>query len=268
VSESAAMSSLITRTAPRPSSAATDTLTMIACCARMTSRDVDALLMAVLLPVMMMVLFVYLFGGAIQTGGDYVTYVAPGVLMLCTAWGAAQTGVSVANDMNGGIIDRFRSMDVGGAALLSGHVGASVVKNLISTVVVLAVAFLIGFRPHADLAGWLGASGILLMFILAISWLSAVFGLIAKSSEVASNFAFFMMFMPYVSSAFVPIHTLPSWLQAVARNQPATPIIESLRGLLLDRPVGNHPWVALAWCAGILVVSAIIAGVLFQRRAD
>ncbi len=262
------LSGPVATTVHRPKSAATDTMTMIARSVRITSRDIDSLLMAVILPVMMMVLFVYLFGGAIQTGGDYVTYVVPGVLMLCTAWGASQTGVSVGNDMNGGIIDRFRSMDVGGAALLSGHVMASIVKNVISTLVVLVVAFLLGFRPEAGVIGWLAAIGILLMFILAISWLSAVFGLITKSSDAASNFAFFMMFVPYVSSAFVPIGTLPGWLQGVAEHQPATPIIESLRGLLLDRPVGSHPWVALAWCGGILLISVVAAGILFRRRAD
>ncbi|MFE7778349.1 ABC transporter permease [Streptomyces sp. NPDC057445] len=243
-------------------------MTMIGRCTRLTSRDVDALIMSLMLPIMMMVLFVYLFGGAIQTGGDYVTYVAPGVLLLCTAWGAAQTGVGVANDMSTGIVDRFRSMDVSGAALLGGHVTASIIKNIASTVVVIGVALLIGFRPKADLLQWLAAAGILVTFILAMSWLSAVVGLLTKSTDAAASFAFIMMFLPYVSSAFVPINTLPSWLQGVARNQPSTAIIESVRGYLLDQPVGNHPWVGLLWSGGILVVSVVLAAVFFQRRAD
>ncbi|MEV8091732.1 ABC transporter permease [Streptomyces nigra] len=243
-------------------------LTMIGRCTRLTRRDVDALIMSLMLPIMMMVLFVYLFGGAIQTGGDYVTYVAPGVLLLCTVWGAAQTGVGVANDMSTGIVDRFRSMDVSGAAMLGGHVMASIIKNITSTFVVIGVALLIGFRPKADSLQWLAAGGVLVAFILAMSWLAAVVGLLTKSTDAAASFAFVMMFLPYVSSAFVPIKTLPSWLQGVAEHQPSTAIIESVRGFLLDRPVGDHAWIGLAWSAGILLVSVVLAGVFFQRRAD
>ncbi|MEU2785585.1 MULTISPECIES: ABC transporter permease [Streptomyces] len=243
-------------------------LTMIGRCTRLTRRDVDALIMSLMLPIMMMVLFVYLFGGAIQTGGDYVTYVAPGVLLLCTVWGAAQTGVGVANDMSTGIVDRFRSMDVGGAAMLGGHVMASIIKNVTSTFVVIGVALLIGFRPKADALQWLAAAGVLVAFILAMSWLAAVVGLLTKSTDAAASFAFVMMFLPYVSSAFVPIRTLPSWLQGVAEHQPSTAIIESVRGFLLDRPVGDHAWIGLAWSGGILLVSVVLAGVFFQRRAD
>ncbi|MGV9643444.1 ABC transporter permease [Streptomyces sp. NPDC003514] len=243
-------------------------LTMIGRCTRLTRRDVDALIMSLMLPIMMMVLFVYLFGGAIQTGGDYVTYVAPGVLLLCTVWGAAQTGVGVANDMSTGIVDRFRSMDVGGAAMLGGHVMASIIKNITSTFVVIGVALLIGFRPKADALQWLAAAGVLVAFILAMSWLAAVVGLLTKSTDAAASFAFVMMFLPYVSSAFVPIKTLPSWLQGVAEHQPSTAIIESVRGFLLDRPVGDHAWIGLVWSGGILLVSVVLAGVFFQRRAD
>ncbi|MFC9279478.1 ABC transporter permease [Streptomyces collinus] len=243
-------------------------LTMIGRCTRLTRRDVDALIMSLMLPIMMMVLFVYLFGGAIQTGGDYVTYVAPGVLLLCTVWGAAQTGVGVANDMSTGIVDRFRSMDVSGAAMLGGHVMASIIKNITSTFVVIGVALLIGFRPKADLLQWLAAAGVLVAFILAMSWLAAVVGLLTKSTDAAASFAFVMMFLPYISSAFVPIKTLPSWLQGVAEHQPSTAIIESVRGFLLDRPVGDHAWIGLVWSGGILLVSVVLAGVFFQRRAD
>ncbi|GAA3291297.1 hypothetical protein GCM10020295_07760 [Streptomyces cinereospinus] len=182
--------------------------------------------------------------------------------------GAAQTGVGVANDMSTGIVDRFRSMDVSGAALLGGHVMASIIKNIASTVVVIGVALLIGFRPEADVLGWLAAGGVLVAFILAMSWLSAVVGLLTKSTDAAASFAFVMMFLPYVSSAFVPIDTLPSWLQGVAEHQPCTAIIESVRGFLLDGPVGDHAWIGLAWSAGILLVSVTLAAVFFQRRAD
>ena len=207
-----------------------------------------------------------LFGGAIQTGTRYVTYVVPGVLLLCAGFGAATTAVGVSQDLTGGIIDRFRSMDVAGAAVLAGHVTASVVRNLASTVLVLGVAFLIGFRPNAGPADWLAAGGVLLLFILAISWLSAAVGVLARSPEAAGGFAFFMVFLPYPSSAFVPIDTMPSWLHGFANNQPVTPVIETLRGLLLDAPVGSSPWLALAWCGGILIASVALSSVLFRRR--
>jgi ABC-2 type transport system permease protein len=243
-----------------------DSLTMAGRSLRLTMRTPDALLTSLLLPIMLMLLFVYLFGGAIQTGTEYVTYVVPGVLLLCAGFGASMTAVSVSQDMTGGIVDRFRSLDVAGTAVLAGHVAASVARNLASTVLVFGVAFLIGFRPSAEPLDWLAAGGVLLAFMLAISWLSAAFGLLARSPEAAGGFTFLMAFLPYPSSAFVPIDTMPSWLHGFANNQPVTPVIETLRGLLLDSPVGNSPWLALAWCGGILVASVALAGVLFRRR--
>jgi ABC-2 type transport system permease protein len=250
----------------RTASAVGDWLTMAARSLRLTVRTSDALLTSLMLPIMLMLLFVYLFGGAIDTGTRYVTYVVPGVLLLCAGFGAATTAVSVSQDLHGGIIDRFRSLDVGGAAVLAGHVTASVARNLASTVLVLGVAFLIGFRPSAGAADWLAAGGVLLLFILAISWLSAAVGVLARSPEAAGGFAFFMVFLPYPSSAFVPIDTMPAWLHGFANHQPVTPVIETLRGLLLDAPVGSSPWLALAWCGGILVASVALASVLFRRR--
>ena len=242
------------------------TATMVGRSLRLSMRNVEALLTSLILPVLLMLLFVYLFGGAIQTGTDYVTYVVPGVLLLCAGFGAASTAVSVSQDLKGGIIDRFRSMDVGGVPILAGHVAASVVRNITSTVLVLAIAFLIGFRPSAGPAEWLAAGGVLLLFILAISWLSAAVGVLARSPEAAGGFAFFMVFLPYPSSAFVPVETMPTWIQGFANNQPVTPVIETLRGLLLDGPVGSGPWLALAWCGGIMVASVALSGVLFRRR--
>jgi ABC-2 type transport system permease protein len=233
---------------------------------RLTRRNVDALVTSLMLPIMLMLMFVYLFGGAINTGSTYVTYVVPGVLLLCASFGASLTAVAVTNDMTGGIIDRLRSMDVGGASFLAGHVTASVIRNAASTVIVLTVALLIGFRPEADLLAWVEAAGILGAFVLAVSWLSAAVGLIARSPEAAGAFTFLLMFLPYPSSAFVPIDTMPTWLHGFAQHQPTTPVIESLRGLLLDQPVGNAPMQALAWSAGILLVSIALSGMLFQRR--
>lgn len=235
-------------------------------CLRLSRRNVEALLVSLTLPVLLMLMFVYLFGGAISTGTRYVTYVVPGVMLLCTSFGAATTAVAVSQDLTSGIVDRFRSLDVGGAALLAGHVLASVARNVVSTVLVFGVAFAIGFRPHASAAGWVAAAGVLLAFVLAVSWLSAAVGLVAGSPEAANGFTFLPTFLPYASSAFVPVATMPSWLHGFARNQPVTPVIETLRGLLLGTPVGAEPWRALAWCAGIVAVSVPAAAVLLRRR--
>jgi ABC-2 type transport system permease protein len=243
-----------------------DALILTARCLRISRRQVDALLTSLLLPVLLMIVFVELFGGAIDTGTRYVTYVVPGVLLLCAGYSSGLTAVAVCQDMTGGCMDRLRSMNVRGAALLTGHVAASAARNLASAVLVAAVALLLGFHPHAGALRWLGAVGMLLAFIIAISWLSAVFGLLARSAEAAGGFTFLIMFLPYASSAFVPVHTMPEWLRGFAAHQPITPMTESLRGLLLGTPIGASAWVGLAWCAGILATSVAASGVLFARR--
>ena len=243
-----------------------DSLAMIGRCVRLSRRNVEVLLTSLMLPVILMLLFVYLFGGALDTGGPYVSYVVPGVLVLCAGFGSASTAVSVSQDMHGGIIDRFRSLDVSGAAVLAGQVTASLVRNVASTVLVFGVAFLIGFRSDAGPLGWLAAGGILLLFILTISALAALVGLLARTPEAANGFAFFLMFLPYASSAFVPIATMPTWLQGFSGHQPITPIIESVRGLLNGTPVGNAPLLAIVWCVGILAASVALSGVAFSRR--
>jgi ABC-2 type transport system permease protein len=243
-----------------------DAATMVGRCVRLSTRNLEAMMTSLFLPVMLMLLFVYLFGGAIDTGTKYVTYVVPGVILLCAGYVSANTAVTVTTDMQGGIIDRFRSMDISGAAVLTGHVVASVVRNAASTVLVLGVALLIGFRPHAGALEWLGAAAILLAFVLAITWLAATVGLLARTPEAASGFTFFVAFLPYPSSAFVPIDTMPGWLQGFSRHQPVTPVTETVRGLLLDLPVGNNAWWAIAWCGGIVAVSVVLSTVLFQRR--
>jgi len=254
------------RIPPRWRSVLADAPTMAGRSLRLSRRNLEAILTSLLLPVLLLLLFVYLFGGAIQTGTRYVTYVVPGVLLLSAGFGASMTAVTVSNDMTGGIIDRFRSMDVAGASVLAGHVAASMVRNAVSTLLVFGVAFLIGFRPSAGPLDWAAAAGILLGFILAISWLSAAFGLLTKSPEAAGGFTFLVSFLPYPSSAFVPVDTMPTWIHGIAENQPVTPVIETLRGLLLGTPVGSSLWKAVAWCLGILVASVAISGVLFQRR--
>jgi ABC-2 type transport system permease protein len=252
--------------AARPSPALASVPVMTARCVRLARRNVDALITALALPILLMLMFVYLFGNAIATGTSYVQYVVPGVVLLCAGFGAANTAVSVCQDMTGGIIDRFRSLDVPGQAILAGHVMASIVRNAVSTLLVFGVALLIGFRPDAGPLAWAAAAGILLLYVLAISCLAAAAGMLASSAEAASGFVFAVMFLPYPSSTFVPIRTMPGWLQGVARNQPVTPVVETLRGLLLGTPLGSNPWHAVAWCGGILVGAGAISGVLFRRR--
>lgn len=234
---------------------------------RLSSRNLDAVITSLVLPVLLMLVFVYFFGGAIEgSTGKYVTYVAPGVLIMCAGYGASMTATAVTNDLTTGIIDRFRSMDTSATALLTGHVVASVARNAVATGAVLGVAFAIGFRPQAGPLAWAAAIGILVLYISALSWLAAAAGLIAKSPEAAGGFTFFVLFLPYPSSAFVPISTMPEWLHGFARHQPVTSVIESMRGLLLGQPLGNSGWVALAWCAGLLGATLPLCALLFHRR--
>lgn len=243
-----------------------DATTLVARGFRLSLRNVDGLITALMLPIMLMVLFVYLFGGAINTGGHYVDYVVPGVLLVCVSFGAATTAVSVAHDLSGGIIDRFRSLDVRGEALINSHVLASVARNLISTALVFAVAFAIGFRSPASAPNWLAAIGVLAMFVIALSWLAAAIGIMARSAEAANGMTFLISFLPYPSSAFVPTRTLPSWLRGFAEHQPATPVINAMRALLHGDAVGAAAWQAAAWSVGIAGASVLLAGLLFRRR--
>jgi ABC-2 type transport system permease protein len=244
----------------------TDSLTFISRSLRHSVRSVDALLTAIFLPVSIMLMFVYVFGGAIDTGGRYVDYVVPGIIVLCVGFGSAGTAMAVALDMTTGVIDRFRSLPISSAAVLTGHVAASVARNVLSTALVLAVALLAGFRPTADPVNWLAVAGLLLALMTAISWLAACFGLLARSVEAANAITFVAAFAPYVSSAFVPADTMPAALQWVADYQPVTPIADTLRALMLDTPVGNEAIVALAWCLAGIVIGRAGAAYLFRRR--
>lgn len=230
-------------------------------------RDGESLLMAVLLPVMLMLLFTYVFGGAIDPSGGYTGYVVPGIILTCAGFGASSTAVYVATDMESGIIDRFRTMPLRASAVLTGHVVASLVRNLLATVVVIGVAVLIGFRPAATVGGWLGAAALLAGYILAITYLFAAIGLAAGSPAGANGYGFLILFLPYLSSAYVAVDTMPSWLQGVARHQPVTPIIESVRGLLAGTPLGAELWWAIGWCLVILAAGYGWGVWLFRRRA-
>jgi ABC-2 type transport system permease protein len=235
---------------------------------RLSLRNVDGLTSAFALPIMLMLMFVYLFGGAINSSTRYVDYVVPGVLLVCVGFGAATTAVSVAADLTSGVIDRLRSMDVRGEALIKGHVAASVARNLLSSLLVIAVAVAIGFRSRADVTQWLGAFGILALFVLALSWFAAAIGVAVRSAEAANGVTFLVAFLPYASSAFVPIDTMPSWLQNFARNQPVTAVVDAIRGLLLGGAIAPSAWRAVAWSLAVIVASAALARVLFARRTS
>jgi ABC-2 type transport system permease protein len=245
-----------------------ESLTMIGRSVRLSRRDVESLVLSIALPLMMMVLFVYVFGGAIDTGTAYLNYVVPGIVLLCVGFGAATTAPSVAADMTSGMVDRLRSMPIAGSAVLTGHVVASVARNAVSTAIVLGAAVAMGFRPSAGPGEWAAALGLLLLYVLALSWLAAGLGVLASSVQSANALTFFMLFLPYLSSAFVPTDTMPAVLQAVAEHQPITPIIETVRGLLTGVPVGSNGPIALAWAAGLLVCSFALAAWLFRRRTS
>lgn len=256
----------VRRTDRRPTATVT-TGVMIARSVRHTLRNVDALVMAIALPTILMLLFTFVFGNAIEPDGGYVNYVVPGIILLCAGFGAASTAVDVAEDMVGGIIDRFRTMPLRAISVLTGHVVASLARNLLATGIVVGVALALGFRPTANAVEWIGAIGVIALFILAITWLYAAIGLAAGSVEAASGYGFALLFVPYLSSAFVPTDTMPSWLQWIAENQPITPIIETIRGLLMGTDSGNSPLWALGWTVLIIAGSYAWGVWLFNRRA-
>src|SRR5690606_838619 len=246
---------------------ATAELVFIGRSMRYSLRDGESLLMAVMLPVMLMLMFTWVFGGAIDPSGAYVDYVVPGIILTCAGFGASSTAVYVANDMRTGIIDRFRTMPLRAGAVLTGHVVASLLRNLVATSIVIGVGVLVGFRPSAGLLDWVAMGALIAMYILAITYLFAAIGLAAGTPEGANGYGFTLLFLPYLSSAFVPVASMPTWLQPVAAHQPITPIVETIRGLLMGTPMGTAPWWAVLWCIGILAVAVAWGAWLFTRKA-
>ena len=241
-------------------------LTFVGRSMRHSVRSLDSLLTSLLLPVSILLMFVYVFGGAIKSDGPYVDYVVPGIIVLCAGFGSASVAVAVALDMTNGVIDRFRTLPISAGSVLTGHVTANVVRNVVSTTLVIGVALICGFRPVADPLRWLAAAGLLLALMVAISWVATAFGLLVKSVETANALTFMAAFAPYLSSAFVPPETMPAGLRWVAENQPVTPIVDTLRDLTLGAHVGSEAFVALGWCAFGMVAGRVAAGALFRRR--
>lgn len=234
---------------------------------RHVTRSPDTIITTAIMPVAIMVMLVYVFGGAIHTGSvKYVTYMLPGVLLITVASGISYTAFRLFTDMQGGIFARFQSMPIARSGVLWAHVLTSLVANVISLVLVIGVAVAMGFRSGAGVPAWLAVVGLLVLFTLALTWLAVIPGLTATSIEGASAFAYPLIFLPFVSSAFVPTGTMPGWLRAFADHQPVTYIVNAIRDLLTRQPVGNTLWIATAWCAGILVVAYVLAGVTYRRK--
>ena len=234
---------------------------------RHITRSPDTIITTVITPIAMMLMFVYVFGGAINTGSDsYLSYQLPGILLITIASGISYTAFRLFLDMQTGIFERFQSMPIARSSVLWAHVLTSLVANVVSLVVVVLVAFLLGFRSPAGVQAWLAVAGLLILFTLAMTWLAVIAGLSASSGEGAGAFAYPLIFLPFISSAFVPTSTMPGPVRVFAENQPVTSIVNVIRDLFTERPVGGDIWVALAWCVGILVVAWVFAMSAYRRK--
>ncbi|MFE5373017.1 ABC transporter permease [Streptomyces mirabilis] len=234
---------------------------------RHVTRSMDTIITTVITPVAMMLMFVYVFGGAIDTGSaSYVNYMLPGILLITIASGISYTAYRLFTDMKSGIFERFQSMPIARSGVLWAHVFTSLVANLISLVIVVGVALLMGFRSGAGALAWLAVAGILLLFTLALTWIAVIPGLSAASVEGAGAFAYPLIFLPFISSAFVPTETMPGPVRWFAEHQPVTSIVNTIRDLFARQPVGDDIWIALAWCVGILVVAHVFAMVTYRRK--
>jgi len=244
-----------------------DTGVMLGRSVRHVTRSMDTIITVTIMPIAFMLLFVYVFGGAIQAGTDnYVNYLMPGILLIAIASGISYTGYRLFNDMQSGIFERFHSMPIARSSVLWAHVLTSLAANLISLVVVVLVAVGMGFRSGAGALAWLAVAGILFLFTLALTWIAVIPGLTAKSVDGAGAFAYPLIFLPFISSAFVPTASMPGPVRAFADNQPVTSIVNTIRDLLAQRPVSTSIWTALAWCLGILIVAYALAMATYHRK--
>jgi ABC-2 type transport system permease protein len=234
---------------------------------RHITRSMDTIITVTIMPIAFMLLFVYVFGGAIQAGTDnYVNYLLPGILLIAIASGIAYTSYRLFMDMQRGLFERFHSMPIARSAPLWGHVMTSLVSNALSVVVIILVALVMGFRSSAGVLSWLAVAGILALFTLALTWVAVIAGLSATSVDGAGAFSYPLIFLPFISSAFVPTESMPAVVRAFAENQPVTSIVEAIRALLSGQPVGNEIWVALAWCVAVMLVAYVFAMRVYKKR--
>lgn len=230
-------------------------------------RSVDTIITTALTPIALLLLFVYVFGGAIETGtGPYIDYLLPGILLIAIASGIAYTAVRLFTDLRSGIFDRFRSMPIARSSVLWAHVLTSLVANGLSVVLIVLVGLALGFRTSAGPLAWLAVAGILLLCTLALTWVAVVAGLSAKSVDGAGGFSYPLIFLPFVSSAFVPTATMPGPVRFFAEHQPVTAIVDTIHHLFARQPVGTDIWLALAWCLAVLVGAYALAMVVYRRR--
>jgi ABC-2 type transport system permease protein len=244
-----------------------DTTALTARTLRHVTRSVDTIITTAIMPIAIMLLFVYVLGGAIDTGApSYVAYLLPGVLLITIASGVSYTAFRLFTDIKSGIFERFQSMPIARSGLLWAHVLTSLIANLISVVIVVGIALLMGFRTGAGILAWLAIAGILTLFTLALTWLALVPGLTATSVEGASAFSYPLIFLPFISSAFVPTDTMPGPLRWFAQHQPVTPIVDTIRDLLTQQPIRPGIWTALAWCVGLLAAAYVLARLTYRRK--
>lgn len=231
------------------------------------TRSMDTIITTAIMPIAFMLLFVYVLGGAIQHGsGSYVTYLLPGILLITIASGISYTAYRLFLDMKSGIFERFQSMPIARSSVLWAHVLTSLVANLVSIVIVVGVAILMGFRSRAGVLAWLAVAGILGLFTLALTWLAVIPGLSAKSPDGAGAFSYPLILLPFISSAFVPTNTMPGPVRAFAMHQPVTSIVNSIRHLFAQQPVGTGIWTALAWMIGIVIVAYVLSMFIYRRK--
>lgn len=232
-------------------------------------QDPEQLIGLTIQPIMFVVLFRFVFGGAIDTGGvSYVNFLMAGIFVQTAAFGSTMSSYSVAIDLEKGIMDRFRTLPMMKSAVLTGHVVADLIRNLLATAVMVGAGLAVGFRPEANFVEWALAIGLLLFFSFALSWLFVIVALVGKTIQFVQQFGFILIFpLTFVSSAFVPVETMPAWLRVFAENQPLTHLIEAIRALLVGTPVGNHVWWTVVWSLGILVVGFTITTAIFRRQA-
>lgn len=244
-----------------------DTAVLLGRSLRHITRSIDTIITTAIIPISFMLLFVYVFGGAIQHGsGSYVNYLLPGILLITIASGISYTAFRLFLDMKSGIFERLQSMPITRSSFLWSHVLTSLVANVTSLILVVLIALLMGFRSSAGVLSWLAIAGILILFILALTWIAVIPGLTAKTADGASAFSYPLVFLPFISSAFVPTATMPAPVRAFAEHQPVTSIVNAIRHIFAQQPVGSDIWIALAWCVGILVVAYLVAMRTYHRK--
>ena len=246
-----------------------DTAVLLGRSLRHIARSLDTIITTAIMPIAIMLMFVYVVGGAIDSGSDsYVNYLLPGILLITIASGISYTGYRLFLDIKSGIFERFQSMPIARSSILWAHVLTSLVANVISLVVVTLVALLMGFRSGAGVLAWLAVAGILVLFTLALTWIAVIPGLTATTTDGVGAFSYPLILLPFISSAFVPTDTMPGPVRAFAEHQPVTSIVNTIRDLFTQQPVGTDIWLALAWCVGTLVVAYVVAMVIYRRRVS